>query len=78
MHQSLAQLDLQHLHQPPLTDIENQQTARNHKKHAQLEQEVSQIASRQGVIKRFVPTVKPNLAVGGEDDLHDDPRHDQP
>ena len=71
-----AILTLQRLDQPALRHVEHQQHAGDHEEHAELEQEVVQVAARQRIVERLVPAVEPDLAVGGHDH-HDGHAGDQ-
>ncbi|ESY24321.1 hypothetical protein X750_09660 [Mesorhizobium sp. LNJC394B00] len=78
--QRLAQLQPDHLVEPGLSDVEQQQRAGNHGKDHQLMQEGRHVATRQRIVERLVPAVEQNLADRrGDDDRHDaDRRPDQP
>ena len=72
VYEALAQSDLQHLGQPCLRHIEDEQKCRDQEKHAELVEKVSHVAARQSIVKRLIPTIEANLSVSrGNDDDYD-------
>ncbi len=74
--QSLAQSDLDGLHEPALANVQKKVEKSQDEEDAELEYEVMQVAPRQRVVEGFVPSIEENLAVGREEHDHDD-GHDQ-
>jgi hypothetical protein len=68
VYETLAELEFQHLAQPFLRHVQDEQHRRDHEEHAELDEEVVEVAARQSVEERLVPAVEANLAVGREDD----------
>ena len=69
------QLELQHLDQPALGDVQYQDGGGDDGEHAQLIHEVVQVAPGQRVVERLVPTVESDLPIGrGDNDQRPLPR----
>ncbi len=61
--QAFAQAKLERLRDPALRDVEDEQARDDHEIHAELVQELVQVAAREGVVERLVPVVQDDLAV---------------
>ena len=76
LHQSFAELELQHFVEPTLRDVEDQQATGDQEENAELIEKLAHIAPRQRIEEGFVPAVQPDLSVSRRgDDEHRD--HDQ-
>ena len=71
-HEAFAQLQLGHLAEPPLRDVEYEKATGDDAEHPELRHEAGEIAARQRVVEGLVPAVQPDLPIGrGDDDQED-------
>ena len=70
MCQPIAQLQLAHLSEPGLSDIQGQQRPGDHHKNHKLVQKLRKVLARKRIVKRLVPRIELDLEEGGQPD-HD-------
>ncbi len=79
VHETLAELEFQHLAQPALRHVQHQQRARDDAENAQLLHELGKVPVRQGIIERLIPAIETNLPEGGgrdDDEQRDCEKHE--
>ena len=68
LHQTFAQLELQHLAEPALRDVEHQQAPAMQPENAELHQELARSRDATALVEWLVPAIEQDLSVGGGDD----------